>query len=113
MQVILQFELGNFELAEYLLRSTYRYLQRQNTLAEYEKVILDYIKKSTRKVDRAGFVETFKELHTKLIEEVQNPTGKLPLGMYEVIFWLETKIDNIPMGELMKKKLAERPKLEL
>ncbi|MEM7038194.1 MAG: hypothetical protein AAF570_14515 [Bacteroidota bacterium] len=111
IQIMTLFDKGDFELVEYLLRSTYRYLRRRESMISFEKFILAYIGKATRKIDMREIKHEFKPIYDQLIDEYENTSVKPPTGMFMVIAWLESKVRDIPIAELMEEKLSQRPKI--
>ncbi|HHG86463.1 MAG TPA: hypothetical protein ENJ82_17055 [Bacteroidetes bacterium] len=109
MQIILQFEQKEYELVEYLLRAAHRYYQRQETMSQFERMFLEYLKKYTRHSHSDATTKLLKALHKQLCESSDPSTGPFPPGTYEVAFWLESKIKKISLPELMRKKMEGRP----
>ena len=48
LNLIIHYELGNTVLLDSLLRSTYRYLNKENRLSEIEKKFINFFKEATQ-----------------------------------------------------------------
>lgn len=112
--LVLLFELrrGDPDYYESLLDSRYRSvvrsLDRKEEIAPMEKEVLKFLKKTE-------VITTPKERKKNLLdakaalEEIRDtPGGRPPLGCHELLFWLEARIEGIPLRELFEKKLEER-----
>lgn len=103
--LILHFELGNQELLRYMVKWTYRFLIKRNRLYKFETIILEFIRKkiqhlNTRNERVNAFIELKKELEKLLPDRFQ----RRPLDDFEFIEWLDSKIQNKPFGEVVRKK---------
>lgn len=95
IEIVLQFELGNFDVQEYLLRSAYRYFRRNEKLYVLEKGLLGLLR-SVWKEGGFNLTEARKFLDTIL--EIKAQPGELnPLGTDELLLWVESKIQEVPI----------------
>ena len=108
-QVILQFELGNLDLKEYLLRSAYRYLRRNHKLHAFERIIVEFLKQISKpaKFDKEVIQEIYQNLLDGLIGIRMEPEGREPLGLDMLIYWTESKLAGIPMQRYFQQKMEE------
>ncbi len=99
--LILHYELGNYDLLEYLMKSTTRQIKKNSKTEQVELSILKFLKKVIRLGDKAkvkGF-ETYKEeLDAILKEENQSAI----LEYFNVSAWVESKIKNKSFEETIK-----------
>ncbi len=103
LKIIVHFELNDFDLLEYEIKSAYRYLSRRKKLFNYERVILSYIRKAFKPATAHGLINLFTELRSELQELARDPFEKSPLDSLGIIPWLESKIENKPLSEVLKK----------
>jgi tetratricopeptide (TPR) repeat protein len=93
INLIVHFEMGNNLLLESLLRSTYRYLRKQDRFYEFESRILKFIRKSkdmvTKKEKKAAFIELKTEL--KILSEKESE--KAIFRYFNFMAWLDSKIN--------------------
>jgi hypothetical protein len=107
-QLILHFELNNWDLLEYLFRSTYRFLRRTEELFPLEKHILEFVRKAPGLVSGVERREAFQALEVQVKKLGTQKGYRRPLGYQEILFWIESHIRGIPLGELFQEKLRER-----
>jgi hypothetical protein len=97
--LIIHFELGNDDYMEYLIKSTKRYLQRQDRAFEVEKICIEYLKnlpKVLSSSDRLLLLERMKE---SLDELFIHPQHSALLEYFNITAWITGKIYKIPFEE--------------
>lgn len=103
--LILHFELGNENLIEYNVKSTYRFLFTKNRLFKIENIVLDFIrKKMPRTNSKKETLAAFAELKTQIEKISSEPLEKKALEYFDYISWLESKITGRKFAEVMKEK---------
>jgi len=111
--LIIHFELGNLDYLEYSVKSTYRFLSQRNQLYDFEKITLEFIRRLPRVQSQQSLVESFKGLYDGLIRISQeNPLEQSALHTFEILSWLESKIEKVPLAEIIKKR-AHKEELQL
>jgi len=105
LSLIIHYELGNTELLEYNVRSTYRYLLKRNRLYKVETVILGFIRKKMPRINSPKELrEALKELKEALEKVTQDAFEKKALEYFDIIAWLESKVSNISFEEAVKSR---------
>ncbi|MEQ9310131.1 MAG: tetratricopeptide repeat protein [Balneolaceae bacterium] len=107
LNLIAHFELGNQTLLEYQVRSTYRFIIKMNDLNSVQEEILKFLRNltSTNPLElRIKFIE----LREKLIEIQKKPYQRRAFLYLDIISWLESKIDDKPIQEVIKAKFKPR-----
>ena len=103
LHLIAHYELGNYELLEYLLKSVYRFMYKMNNLSVVEEKIFGFLQSAFRfspKQLRTKFESLLAEL--KPLEK--SNTGNRAFMYLDIISWLESKIEQIPVQEIIRKK---------
>ena len=104
-ELMLHFELGNNELLFSKMRSLYRYLLSRKTLYKPESLLIDFFRKKIRQSGTRGKqVKTFTELRDDLVKLMYDPREKETLPLFDLVSWLESKIENRPMKEIVREK---------
>ena len=103
LHLIAHYELGNYQLVEYLARSVYRFMAKMEHLSIVEKDILEFLRDSFR-IKPADLKNEFKKLLAKLKEQENNPLETRAFSYLDIISWLESKISGIPVGEVIRVK---------
>lgn len=102
--LIVHFELGNEMLFPYLVRSTYRYLLKQQRIYKYETFILQFIRRLPKASSPRKMKEAFIELKSAL-EKLQNDSfEKHAFGNFDIISWLESKIEKRNFADCVRRR---------
>jgi hypothetical protein len=109
LHLISHYELGNYQLVEYLARSVYRFMAKMEHLSIVEKDILDFLRDSFR-IKPSELRGEFKKLLAKLKEQENNPLETRAFSYLDIISWLESKITGVPVGEVIRGKYLRSKK---
>ncbi|MCC6866377.1 MAG: hypothetical protein IT280_09495 [Ignavibacteria bacterium] len=104
LNLIIHFELGNYDLLEYKLISTYRYLIRKKRLFEYEKIIIHFIKNLVKNYTIKELNDNFQWVQKKLKSISEDENERAAFEDFDIISWLESKITNKPFMEVLINK---------
>lgn len=103
LHLIAHYELGNFEILEYLTKSVFRFMSKMENLSIVEEEIFGFIRNSLRlshRVLRPEFEKLLRKL--KLLEE--NHTEARAFAYLDIISWLQSKIKDVPVQEIIRQK---------
>jgi hypothetical protein len=107
LHLIAHYELGNEGILDSLIKSVYRFMAKMQNLSVVEEEIFKFIRKSFHLS-----VRTIKpELEKLLIKlkTLQNNRFETRAFIYlDIISWLESKLENIPVQEVLKRKFAKK-----
>jgi hypothetical protein len=107
LHLIAHYELGNYELVEYLARSVYRFMAKMEHLSVVEEKILEFLRNSFR-IRRAELKDAFRKLLEDLKAYENNPLETRAFSYLDIISWLESKISGVPVQDVIRKKALER-----
>lgn len=107
LHLIAHYELGNYELIEYLARSVYRFMAKMENLSSVEEDVFDFLRRSFR-VEKSELKGEFERLLAKLKTREKNPLENRAFSYLDIISWLESKIDNVPVQEVIRRKYLEK-----
>lgn len=102
LHLIAHYELGNFELLEYLVKSVYRFMAKMKNLSVVEEEIFSFIKKSFT-IAPQKLIPAFETLKEKLQQLQGNPLESRSFMYLDIIAWLESKIEGMPVQEVRRK----------
>ena len=85
-------ELDNADLLPYILRSTYRFLLKQQRLYTFEKRVIEFIR-NLPNVSSKEIISAYKKLKLDLIKLSRDPYEKKAMNFFGFINWLDTKIN--------------------
>lgn len=103
--LICYFELGYFDTLEYALKSAYHFLSKRERVYKYENIILKYLRRSFRINSPKELAEMFIEMKRDLEKIINDPFEKNAFDAFNILYWLDSKIKNISVAEVMKKQL--------
>jgi len=114
MNLIVSFEMEE-ENFEYTVRSTYRFLYTKEKIYKFENIVLDFIRKQLPKIKtQKELMNGFINMHSKLLPLIDDPLQKAAFHNFDIIAWLESKIEGKPFSEMVKNKikLAQKENLK-
>jgi len=109
LHLIAHYELGNFDLLEYLIKSVYRFMAKKENLSFVEEEIFKFIHRSFH-LSPGKLYPEFEELLTKLQKLQSDPYASRAFAYLDIISWLESKIHGVHVKDILRKKYTERKK---
>lgn len=103
LRLIAHYELGNFELLEYLTKSVYRYMAKLENLSKVEEEMFAFLRRSFR-IGAHALKPEFEKLLEKLKKYERNPLETRAFVYLDVISWLESKINNVNVQDVIREK---------
>lgn len=109
LHLIAHYELGNFDLLEYLFKSVYRFMAKMENLSQVEEDIFKFLRKSFGFSPRKLKPE-FEKLLEKLKQKEKNRFETRAFAYLDIISWLESKIGNVPVQDVIRQKYLSQSK---
>jgi hypothetical protein len=103
LHLIAHYELGNFDLLEYLIKSVYRYMAKMGNLSKVEEEMFDFLRRSFH-VGAHALKPEFEKLLVKLRKYESNPLEARAFAYLDVISWLESKISGVQVQDVIREK---------
>lgn len=100
--LVIHYELGNYDLLEYITKSTQRYLSRRQRDFEMELLIIDNLRKLIRTTNLADQRQLFVKFKAELDKSVTGPQDEIVLRYFDFGAWIESKISGSSFSETMK-----------
>jgi hypothetical protein len=104
LSLIAHYELGDNDLIDYQIRSTYRFLLKMKDVQQVQKEILNFLRSSVT-MNRENLSTEFTNLKNRLEKIFDNKYERRPFLYLDLLSWLESKIDNIPVALVVKKRI--------
>ncbi len=86
-----------------LLRSTYKFLIKMDDLYEVQHEMIKFIK-GLQDIYPHDIKKAFKKLHKTLKKYENHPYERRAFLYLDIISWLESKIDDVPVGQVIRDK---------
>ena len=105
LNLVIHYELGNYELLESLQRSTYRWLKKRNQLNEVERLIMSFIKQALEAPSKSELRTVYQSLQQSFedLSQQQQTKAFLTKG-FDLMAWLESKISGLTFAEVIQQK---------
>lgn len=114
LSLIIHFELGNSELLDYRVKTTYRLLLRRNKLHAFEKHILTFLKEFDKpRKNPQELIDGFIALKTNIEKATESKIEKNALSLFDLISWLESKIENRSFIDIKQEKFLKQHTFEV
>ena len=100
--LVIHFELGNYDLLEYITKSTLRYLAKRQRDYAFEKMVIEVMRKlirANRDADRHAVFANFRE---RLDEVIQGPEDKVVLKYFNFVKWSESKLEDTTYAQQLQ-----------
>ena len=107
LNLVAHYELGNDDLVEYQLKSTYRYLIKYGDLQKVQEQIIGFIRRSAN-VRKEELTPLFEDLKKNLVAIFDDPYERRPLLYLDLISWLTSRIEGVPVEQIIKKRQDAR-----
>ena len=106
LHLIAHYELGNYDLIEYLLKSVYRFMAKMDNLGAVEEEVFKFLQRSFH-LTPAELKPEFEKLLEKLRQYEHNRFETRAFAYLDIISWLESKISNQHVQDVIRKKTLE------
>jgi len=106
LNLIIHFELDNIVLLEYTVKNSYRFLYKRKKLYKVENAVLGFIRRAYGIDSKEQLTELFTEQYLKINEITKDPYEKIALEYFDLLSWLESKIENKKFADVVRSKAA-------
>ncbi len=110
LHLITHYELGNEEILDHLIKSVYRFMAKMQNLSVVEEEIFKFLRNSFH-VSVKNIKPELEKLLVKLKKHQNNHFETRAFLYLDIISWLESKLENIPVQEILKRKFANKRNL--
>ena len=104
MNLIIHYELGNIDLLEYNTKSVLRYIMKKDKLYKYEFALINFIKKIIMLTGSDDLDFEYRKLKKELDKIAEDDYEKKAFEYFDITSWLESKQNNKPFSEIVRKK---------
>ena len=110
LNLVCHYELGNFDVIKYYIISTYRFLWKKDDLHFFQKYILGFLKTLNTNLSNKDLIDRFQKLKIQLVPLVNSDFEKRAFIYFDIISWLESKIEKRSVQEIIQDKFREKIK---
>lgn len=102
--LVVHYELGNYDLLEYISRSTQRFLNKKHRAHAVETLLIESIKKLARTTEPTLRKELFASFHKQLIELVKDPGESMVLKYFDLLSWAESHVHGRSFSDVVRSR---------
>lgn len=110
LNLIVHYELGNYDLLEYIIKSTLRFLNKKEKDYKIESVLIKHLRKLVKINMEMERRTAFQKMKAELEELFENPVERVLLDYFDVMAWIDAKIQNISFTDAVKKRSDQEKK---
>jgi hypothetical protein len=103
LHLISHYELGNFQLLEYLIKSVYRFMAKMQNLSLVEEEMFKFLKNSFY-LSARKLPPEFEKLLDRIKDLEKSKFETRAFAYLDIISWLESKVYNKPVYEIIREK---------
>jgi hypothetical protein len=107
LHLIAHYELGNYQILDHLIKSVYRFMAKMQNLSVVEEEIFKFIRNSFH----LSVTDIKPELENLLIKLKHHQSNRFETRAFmylDIISWLESKLENTPVQDVLKRKFASK-----
>lgn len=107
LNLICSYESGSDYNIDYQIRAVYVFLDKMNDLQQVQKEMMHFLKR-LNSVYASDLKEAFRKLYETLKPYEHHPYERRTFYYLDVLSWLQSKVEGIPVGEVIRRRfLAE------
>lgn len=103
LHLIAHYELGNYDLLQYLLKSVYRFMYKMQNLSVVEEKIFGFLRQAMR-LNAKEIQPLFEQLLQELKPLEKSNTDNRAFMYLDIISWLESKLAKEPVQHIIRQK---------
>jgi hypothetical protein len=107
LHLIAHFELGNYSLLEYLIKSVYRFMSKMENLSVVEEEIFRFLRQSFH-LRPKQIPPAFQQLLDRIKKYERNRFETRAFSYLDIISWLESKVKKIKVQDVIREKYMQR-----
>ena len=112
LHLLAHYELGNFDIMDSLIKSVYRFMTKMETITIIEQEIFKFLR-SSFKLSRRELKPALEKLLLTIKQFEKSRFETRSLAYLDIISWLESKVYEKPMSEVIQEKyLASKRKID-
>ncbi len=112
VHLLAHYELGNYELMESLTKSVYRFMAKMKNLTVVEEEMFKFLRKSFQ-ISRREIKPELEKLLSTIKHLEYNRFETRSFAYLDIISWLESKVQEKTMSEIIHAKYLKRKKRRL
>ncbi len=100
--LIIHYELGNYDFLEYVIKSTNRYFNKKERDYEIESTVIRYIRKLAKTIVMSQRNEIMEKMKAEVAELIKVQQERVILEYFHLPAWIDSKINKIEFPDAVK-----------
>ncbi len=109
LHLIAHYELGNYELLEYLIKSVYRFMSKMKNLSVVEEEMFRFLRQSFH-FNSKQLRPAFESLLERVKKYQVNRFETRAFAYLDIISWLESKIKKVAVQDIIRERYLQKQK---
>ena len=106
VNLVIHYELGNYDLLDYTIKSAKRFVAKSKKNYMFENVFLKDFKKLLKNKDAETNVKIFKGFKGELLKVLEDPYEQAANEYFDFISWVDSRIEKKSFKEIIKNKVS-------
>jgi tetratricopeptide (TPR) repeat protein len=106
--IVIHYELENYDFLEYVVKSTNRYLSKQDRDYQIENVCIKHIRKLAKTIDGVNRLEIFEKMDQEITTLLQDHNERVVLEYFDIASWVKSKLNKSTFAKTIQEGLAEK-----
>lgn len=102
--LLVHYELGNFDHLEYIIENTHRYLKEKKSLFRIEELLMTAIRKTLNTQDKKEIRSIFAELNSNIKKISGDPRSRGSFEFFDSIAWTQSKMTGERYSDVKKRQ---------
>jgi hypothetical protein len=100
--LVIHYELGNYDFLEYVVKSTSRYLNKQERNYEIENACIKQIRKLSKTPVEVNRIEIFEKLNQDISRLLKDHNERVALEYFNIEAWVKSKIQKVSFEKVIQ-----------
>lgn len=105
LDLMIHFELGNYDLLEYTIKSTQRFLNKKQRNFEMEKIVIKNIKKLIKKQSSTEQKDIYANFQYEIDQKLSGNNKHIVFKYINFPVWIQSKINDCSMSKTIANKI--------
>jgi hypothetical protein len=105
VNLIIHYELGNYDLLDYTIKSTKRFVSKSKNNYKFENVFLKDFKKLLKNKNSEDMHKLFVDFRAELTDVLKDPYEKAANEYFDFLSWLDSKIHKKSFTDIVKSQV--------
>jgi len=105
--IVIHYELENYDFLEYVVKSTNRYLSKQERDYQVENVCIKNIRKLAKTMESVNKLEIFEKMNSEISELLKDHNERVVLEYFDISSWVKSKIKKISFEDQIRAELKK------